>query len=33
MEDFRNLAGKVSLDIAKRKLTKALRKMKKMQEK
>ena len=31
--DFRNLAGKVSLDIAKRKLTKALRKMKKMQEK
>ena len=31
--DFRNLACKVSLDIAKRKLTKALRKMKKMQEK
>ena len=29
--DFRNLAGRVSLDIAKRKLKKAMRKMKKMQ--
>ena len=31
--DFQSLAGKVSLDIAKRKRAKAMRKMKKMQEK
>ena len=30
--DFQSLAGRVSLDIAKRKLKKAMRKMKKMQE-
>jgi len=30
--DFRSRAGRVSLDIAKRKLKKAMRKMKKMQE-